>query len=80
MKKKLDEINRKIWHSRKKCDGMIHKRNALRKVTEGLKSMEGLAKGLEWDFKELSRGLEVLTEVRGLEDIPEWMRKPFFNK
>ena len=32
MKKKLDELNRKIRHSRKKQDGMIHKRNALRKA------------------------------------------------
>ena len=38
MKKKLDELNRKIRHSRKKHDGMIHKRNSLRKVIETLKS------------------------------------------
>ena len=37
MKKKLDELNRKIRHSRKKHDGMIHKRNALRKAIEVLK-------------------------------------------
>ena len=37
MKKKLDELNRKIRHSRKKHDGMIHKRNSLRKATETLK-------------------------------------------
>ena len=36
MKKKLDELIRKIRHSRKKHDGMTHKRNALRKVIEGL--------------------------------------------
>ena len=30
MKKKLDELNRKIRHSRKKHAGMIHKRNSLR--------------------------------------------------
>ena len=37
MKKKLDELNRKIRHSRKKHNGMIHKRNALRKAIEVLK-------------------------------------------
>ena len=37
MKKKLDELNRKIRHSRKKHDGMIHKRNSLRKAIETLK-------------------------------------------
>ena len=36
MKKKLDELNRKIRHSRKKHDGMIHKRNSLRKAIETL--------------------------------------------
>ena len=37
MKKKLDELNRKIRHSIKKYDVMIHKRNALRKAIEELK-------------------------------------------
>ena len=37
MKKKLDELSRKIRHSRKKHDGMIHKRNSLRKAIETLK-------------------------------------------
>ena len=38
MKKKLNELNRKIRHSRKKNDGLIHKRNALRKAIESAKS------------------------------------------
>ena len=37
MKKKLDELNRKIRHSRKRHDGLIHKQNSLRKEIEGLK-------------------------------------------
>ena len=37
MKKKLNEINRKIRHSRKKHDGTIHKRNSPRKAIETLK-------------------------------------------
>ena len=38
MKKKLGELNRKIRHSRKKHDGMVHKRNASRKAIEDLKN------------------------------------------
>ena len=34
MKKKLEELNRKIRHSRKKNIGLIHKRNSLRKAIE----------------------------------------------
>ena len=56
MKKKLDELNRKIRHSRKKHDGMVHKRNALRKAIEDIKAatstkptMEAQAEP-EWNF------------------------------
>ena len=37
MKKKLGELNRKIRHSKKKNDGLIHKRNLLRKAIKELK-------------------------------------------
>ena len=37
MKKKLGELNRKIRHSKKKNDRLIHKRNLLKKVIEELK-------------------------------------------
>ena len=37
MKKNLDELNRKIRHSKKRHNGLIHKRNSLRKAVEGLK-------------------------------------------
>ena len=53
MKKKLDELNRKIRHSRKKHNGMM-KRNALRKAIEGLKrgtKPEPMPEP-EWTFKE----------------------------
>ena len=54
MKKKLDELNRKIKHSRKKHDGLIHKRNSLRKVIEGFKrgSKPEPVPEPEWNFKE----------------------------
>ena len=62
MKKKLDELNRKIRNSRKKHNGMIHKRNALRKAIEEIKrdtkpevlgprTAEPMAEP-EWNFKE----------------------------
>ena len=37
MKKKLAELNRKIRHSRMKNNGLIHKRNSLRKVIEEMR-------------------------------------------
>ena len=37
MKKKLDELNGKIRHSKKRHNGLIHKRNSLRKAIEELK-------------------------------------------
>ena len=54
MKKKLDELNKKIRHSRKKHDGLIHKRNSLRKAIEGLKcgTKPELVPEPEWNFKE----------------------------
>ena len=62
MKKKLDELNRKIRHSRKKHDGLIHKRNSLRKAIESLKrytkpkvlgprTVDPMSEP-EWNFKE----------------------------
>ena len=58
MKKKLDELNRKIRCSRKKHDGMIHKRNSLRKAIEGLKhgTKPEPVPEPEWNFKEQAFG------------------------
>ena len=33
----MDELNRKIRHSKKRHNGLIHKRNSLRKVIKDLK-------------------------------------------
>ena len=54
MKEKLDELNRKIRHSRKKHDGMVHKKNALRKAIEVLKcgTKPEPVPEPEWNFKE----------------------------
>ena len=57
MKEKLDELNRKIRHPRKKHDGVIHKRNALRKAIEDLKhgtKPEPMAEP-EWNFEKHER-------------------------
>ena len=49
MKKKLDKLNRKIRHSRKKHDGMVHNRNTLRKAIAGLKGIDIKATtSVEW--------------------------------
>ena len=37
MKKKLDKLNKKIRHSKNKNNGLIHKRNSLRRAIEELK-------------------------------------------
>ena len=55
MKKKLGDLNRKISHSKKKRDGLIHKRNSLRKAIEDIKT--GIkptppAREPEWKFRE----------------------------
>ena len=41
MKKKLDELNRKIRHSKKRNDGLIHKGNSLRRAIEEARRPEG---------------------------------------
>ena len=60
MKKKLDELNRKIRHSRKKHDGMIHKQNSLRKAIEEIKcgnKPEPMPEH-DWTFTECERAFE----------------------
>ena len=75
MKKKSDELNRKIRHSRKTHDGLISKQNSLRKAIEGLKhgtkpepcqSPTGL-------LRSMSKLSEGLTGVIGLMIDLEWM-------
>ena len=58
MKKKVDELNRKIRHSGKKHDGLIHKQNSLRKVIECLKhdTKPEPVPEPEWTFKEKAFG------------------------
>ena len=75
MKKKLDELSRKIRHSRKKHDGMIHKRNSLRKAIETLKhgtKPEPLPEP-EFILRNLGKLSEELTEVIELRENPKWI-------
>ena len=59
MKKKMDELNRKIRHSKKRHNGLIHKQNSLRKVIEGLKhgTKPEPVPEPEWNFKEREQAL-----------------------
>ena len=54
MKKKLADLNRKIRHSKKKRDGLIGKRNSLRKAIEDIKTgiKPPQVKEPEWKFRE----------------------------
>ena len=84
MKKKLDELNRKIRHSRKKHDGMVHKRNALRKAIKDLKNgskpQTQPTPEPEWNFKELERsfgGAYISYRIRGR---PRMDAETFFQR
>ena len=54
MRKKLDELNRKIRHSKKRHNGLIHKQNSLRKAIEDLKhgTKSEPVPEPDWIFKE----------------------------
>ena len=82
MKKKLDELNRKIRHSRKKHDGMIHKTNALRKAIEGLKhgtKPEPMPEP-EWTFKEHEEAFNGVYRSYRVYGRPKMDVETFFNQ
>ena len=89
MKKKLDELNRKIRHSRKKHDGMIHKRNSLRKAIESLKCgtkpevlgphMAEPVSEPEWTFKEREQAFNGAYRSYRVNGRPEMDVETFFN-
>ena len=79
MKKKLDELNRKIRHSRKKNNRLIHKRNSLRKVIEEARrapQVDGTkpepCQSLTGLLRSMSKLSEGLIGVLGLMADPEW--------
>ena len=81
MKKKLDELNRKIRHYRKKYIGMIHKRNTLRNVIEDLKhgtKPEQMPEP-EWNFKEHERTFRGACRSYWVNGRPRMDHSTFFN-
>ena len=82
MKKKLDESNGKIRHSRKKHDGMIHKRNALRKAIEGLKhgtKPEPMPEP-DWTFKECEQACNGAYRSYRVNGRPRMDVETFFHR
>ena len=82
MKKKLDEVNRKIRHSRKKHDGRIHKRNSLRKAIEALKcgtKPEPVTEP-EWNFKEREQAFRGAYRSYGVNGRSKMDIDTFFSK
>ena len=82
MNKKLDELNRKFRHSRKKHDGMIHKRNALRKAIEGLKhgtKPEPMTEP-EWNFKEREQAFNEAYRSYRVQGAPKMDIGTFFSQ
>ena len=81
MKKKLDELNRKIRHSRKKHDRMIHKRNSLRKTIEGLKrgTKPEPVPEPEWTFKEHEQAFNGAYRSYRVNGRPKMDVETFFN-
>ena len=82
MKKKLDELNRKIRHSRKKHDGMIHKRNSLRKAIEEFKSRPKLKTKPppEPNFKEREQAFNGAYRSYRVNGRPKIDSDTFFNR
>ena len=82
MKKKLDELSRKIRHSRKKHDGMIHKRNSLTKVIEALKrgSKQKPVPESDWTFKEREQAFRGAYRSYRVDARPKMEVDTFFSR
>ena len=71
MKKKLDELNRKIRHSKNKRDKMIRERNSLKKAMETLK--RGVKPEPEFIFKELEQAFGRAYRSYRVKGEPKWI-------
>ena len=81
MKKKLDELNRKIRHSRKKHDGLIHKRNTLRKAIKSAKrGTEPQREEPKFIFKECEQALRVAHRSYRVEETPKMDPETFVRR
>ena len=85
MKKKLDELNRKIRHSKKRNDGLIHKRNSLRRAIEGLKGpasgdlKRGTKPEPDWTFTEHEQAFNGAYRSYRVNGRPRMDVETFFN-
>ena len=79
IKKKLDELNRKIRHSRKKHDGLIHKRNSVRKMIEGLKCSTKPEPKPDWTFMECEQAFNGAYRSYRVNEIPKMDVYTFFS-
>ena len=82
MKKKLDELNRKIRHSKKKNNELIHKRNSLRKVIESLKTGSGVKPKPkpEWIFRDSKRAFGGAYRSYRVNGRPKMDADTFFSR
>ena len=83
MKKKLNELNRKIRHSKKKNDGLIHKRNALRKAIESAKHGTESQRSVpepKFIFKECEQAFRGAYRSYRDEGTPKMDPETFFRK
>ena len=81
MKKKLDQLNRKIRHSRKKHDELIHKRNSVRKAIEDLKcgSKPEPVPEPDWTFMEYEQAFIGAYRSYRVNGRPRMNVETFFN-
>ena len=83
MKKKLNELNRKIRHSKKKHDGLIHKRNALRKAIESAKhgaEPQQSVPELKFIFKKCKQAFGGAYRIYRVEGTPKMDPETFFRR
>ena len=90
MKKKLDELNRKIRHSKKRHNRLIHKRNSLRKAIEDLKcgtkpevlgpQMAEPVPEPDWTFKEHEQAFRGAYRIYMVNGRPKMDVGTFFSR
>ena len=83
MKEKLNELNRKIRHSKKKNDGLIHKRNALGKAIESAKHGAEPQRSVpepKFIFKEREQAFRGAYRSYRVEGAPKMDPETFFRR
>ena len=83
MKKNLNELNRKIRHSKKKNDGLIHKGHALRKAIENVKSGTKPKQPVpepKFIFKEPEQAFGGAYKSYSVEGVPKMDPETFFRR